>query len=176
MKIIDTYSLKKWVEQNHGDVERSLMNHERVWNEDFIIMLFNGATPPQRSDFHINTSPEFFYQIEGEMFCQILEDDGFRDIIVHEGEMFYIPPMIPHLNRRANGSIGLVIHQKRLPNALDTIVWYCNSCANELHRFEYRYTELRQNLQVHIRQFLSDKQLRTCQRCGDVFPPTQGYF
>lgn len=176
MKTISTYSLKKWVEAHRDELDRPLMNHERVWNEDFIVMLFNGATPELRSDFHINTSPEFFYQIEGEMYCKLLVDGKFEELVVAEGEMFYIPPMVPHLNRRSDGSTGLVIHQGRAPDALDTMVWYCNSCACELHRVSYRYTELKQNLMEHIRAFLADEQLRTCERCGDVFPETQGYL
>lgn len=176
MKLFDTYSLKKWVEENRDDLDRPLMNHKRVWNEDFIVMLFNGRTPQERSDFHINTSPEFFYQIEGEMFCRLIVDGEAQDHIVKEGEMFYIPPHVPHLNRRGDGSIGLVIHQKRAPEALDTMVWYCNSCSTELHRYSYRYTELRENLKTHIRMFLGDEDLRTCKNCGDVFPQSQGFM
>lgn len=176
MKTISTYSLKRWVEQHRDELDRPLMNHERVWNEGFIVMLFNGATPPERSDFHINTTPEFFYQIEGQMYCKLLVDGQFEELIVEEGEMFYIPPMVPHLNRREDGSTGLVIHQGRAPEALDTMVWFCNGCAHELHRVSYRYTELKENLKEHIRAFLSDEQLRTCEKCGEVFPADQGYL
>lgn len=141
-------------------------------------MLFNGATPPHRSDFHLNPRPEFFYQIEGEMFCRLLENGIFKDIVVKEGEMFYIPPKVPHLNQRKNGSIGLVIHQNPSPDEIEGIVWYCNSCGHELHGFEYqrKKEDLRNILKHQIRKFLANEQLRTCQECGDVFPATQGYL
>lgn len=172
-----TYDMMKWVEtQRDTSQGRPLMNHERIWNEDFIVLLFNGATPPERSDWHINTAAEFFLQIEGEMSCRLRWEDGIEDVVVGEGQMLYVPPLVPHLNRRIEGSTGLVIHQQRAPEALDVMVWYCNACDTELHRVAYRYTELRENLKEHIRRFLEDESKRTCSHCGDVFPTTQGYL
>lgn len=172
-----TYDMMGWVQAQRATQEgRPLMNHERIFNDAFIVLLFNGATPPDRSDWHINTAAEFFVQIEGEMRCRIRWDDGIEDIVVGEGEVLYVPPLVPHLNSRTEGSTGLVLHEQRAPDALDVMVWYCNACDTELHRVSYRYTELKENLQEHIRRFLADEHKRTCPACGEVFPAAQGYL
>ena len=110
------------------------------------------------------------------MRCRVRWEDGIEDIVVGEGEVLYIPPLVPHLNSRTEGSTGLVLHEQRAPDALDVMVWYCNACDTELHRVSYRYTELKENLKEHIRRFLSDEHKRTCPNCGEVFPADQGFL
>lgn len=172
--LIKTFDVEAWRAQNQSAGERPMMNHEQVWRDGFIVMLFNGATPALRSDFHINSSPEFFYQLEGEMWCKLLIEGVFTEHTVKQGEMFYIPPGVPHLNRRADGSTGLVIHQSRAPGALDAMVWFCDECGHTLHRVDYLYTELRSNLMLQIDAFLADASLRTCGKCGHIMPEDQG--
>ncbi len=166
-----------WVEANRHDPDRPLMNHQMVWRDAFIVMMFNGATPSERSDFHINASGELFYQLEGDMRCQLRQEDGsITHHVVGPGQLFYIPPMMPHLNQREEGSTGIVIHQQRPEGALDGMVWFCLECGHTLHRVDYLFTELRENLETHIRAFLSDESLRTCTKCASVFPADRGYL
>lgn len=156
---------------------KAVLNHEEFWNDGFLVKLFDGPTPVGRRDFHINTSPEFFYQFQGEMRCRLRRDDAtFEDVVVREGEMYLIPPRVPHLNQRDEGSIGLVIHDSRQPGALDSIVWYCESCAEQLHRVDYRFEDLQSQLRTFIREFLSSEELRTCRRCGAVMSADQGFM
>jgi 3-hydroxyanthranilate 3,4-dioxygenase len=126
-----TRDVLKWVEENRSRPDKPLMSHERVWNDGFLVMLFDGPTPKDRRDFHINTSPEFFYQLVGEMHCRVIEDGRFRDLTVKEGEMFMLPANMPHLNSREQPSLGIVVHQARYPGAKDSIVWYCENCCNQ---------------------------------------------
>lgn len=169
------FDVQRWLAEGKIALDKPLMNHARVVDDRFIVMVFDGPTPPQRSDFHINTAAEFFYQFEGEMACRIRHDDGhFDDHVVGPGQLFYIPPGVPHRNRRESGSVGLVIHEQRADGALDTILWYCDGCGHELHRCAYAFTELQRNLRMHIDAFLSDEALRTCTQCGWVMPSGQG--
>lgn len=176
--MLEPRSLSAWVEASRAaraaGVELPMMHHERVVDDALMVMFFDGATPPERSDFHINSSPEFFYQIDGDMRCRVLEAGGFRDVIVGPGEIFYLPPLVPHLNTRVAGSIGLVIHQRRPPGVTDAIVWYCQVCAHQLHRVDYLFTDLRAQLKAHISAFLADETLRTCDRCGALMPADLG--
>lgn len=118
MKSFSTRDVLKWVEENRAVLDKPTMNHERVWNDGFLVMLFDGPTPKDRCDFHINTSPEFFYQLVGDMRCRIIEDGKRIDITVGEGEMFLLPANVPHLNQRDRGSLGIVVHQTRAPSTL----------------------------------------------------------
>lgn len=173
------FDVLRWIEQGKLDLDKPMMHHARVVDDRFIVMVFDAPTPPERSDFHINTAAEFFYQIEGEMACRILRHDAhgspvFDDHVVGPGQLFYIPPGVPHRNRRDAHSTGLVIHEQRAPDADDVIVWYCQQCAHELHRVAYAFTELRRNLKQHIAEFLADADLRTCDACGWTMPADQG--
>ena len=174
MEAPGTVNVQEWVEQHRLLLPRSVMSHDRVWNDGFLVMLFDGPTAQERSDFHINASPEFFYQFFGEMTCRVVKDGRFVDFTVHEGEMFLLPPFIPHLNRRNDKSIGLVVHQQRPPGAKDAIVWYCERCCNQLHRVDYIFEELKSQLTTFVRTFLSSAQLRTCQQCAWIMPAEQG--
>ena len=126
-----------WVAESVARKGKALMSNEMIWNDGFMVTLFDGPTPPERCDFHINTSPEFFYQLRGDMHCRTLEGGRFQDCVVREGEMFLVPALVPHLNSRVEGSIGLVIHQTRAPGAEEAIVWYCERCCHQLHREDY---------------------------------------
>ena len=174
MKAPGTVDVQEWVAQHRALLPRPLMSHDRVWNDGFLVMLFDGPTAKERSDFHINASPEFFYQFMGEMTCRVVEDGRFVDFTVHEGEMFLLPPYIPHLNRRGDRSIGLVVHQQRPAGAKDAIVWYCERCCNTLHRVDYVFEELKSQLTTFVRAFLADEKLRTCGGCGWVMPGDKG--
>ncbi len=171
-------SIAKWVEKSRAaGPGKPPLHHEGFWEDGFLVKLFDGPTPRGRRDFHVNTSPEFFYQLEGEMRCRLRHADAaFEDIVVGVGEMFLIPAGMPHLNERDEGSIGLVIHEARKPGALDGIVWFCESCGGELHRVDYRFEELQRQLRTFIREFLSSETLRTCGRCGAVTAPDQGFM
>ncbi|HVU05884.1 MAG TPA: 3-hydroxyanthranilate 3,4-dioxygenase [Polyangiaceae bacterium] len=174
MKAPGILDARAWVEEHRALLPRALMSHERVWNDGFLVMLFDGPTAPERSDFHVNSSPEFFYQFVGEMFCRVLEDGRFVDYTVKEGEMFLLPAGVPHLNRRGDRGIGLVVHQARPAGAKDAIVWYCENCGNQLHRVDYLFEELKSQLTTFVTAFLADERLRTCARCGTVMPGDRG--
>jgi 3-hydroxyanthranilate 3,4-dioxygenase len=171
---IRAVDLIQWIRRSKDRKSDQLLNHDTLWNRELIVKMFDGPTPEDRSDFHINTSPELFYQFEGDMFCRLLQDGKFTDHTVGPGEIFYIPPLVPHLNRRRQGSIGLAIHQQRAPGALDAVAWYCESCGEQLHRIDYLFKDLLEQLPPLVRAFLDDEGKRTCRHCGWKMPRDQG--
>jgi 3-hydroxyanthranilate 3,4-dioxygenase len=107
----------------------------------------------------------------------VLRDGVFITEVCREGEMFWIPPLVPHLNQREEGSIGLVIHGQREPGAVDSMVWYCESCGAELHRMDYGFDkDLRALLGPRIREFQSSQLMRTCKSCGSVMSEDLGFM
>lgn len=165
-----------WVREHENLGPRPPMSHSRIWCNGFLVLLFDGPTPKNRADFHINSSPEWFYQLVGDMRCRILENGQFIDFTVGPGQMFLIPPQLPHLNQRDEGSLGIVIHQQRAPGATDAIVWYCEKCCTQLYRADYVCEDLQAQLPIHIRRFLSDEKLRTCTNCGTVMAADRGFM
>jgi 3-hydroxyanthranilate 3,4-dioxygenase len=165
-----------WVRRSiAAGADTPLLHFEQFWDGELLIRLFDGPTPPGRRDYHINTRAEFFYQLQGDMTCTLVESGEFRTVTCRQGEMFWIPPLIPHLNERAAGSIGLVIHTQRAPGALDGMAWYCVNCGALVHRMDYAYErELRDLLAPKLREFSANEQLRTCKRCGAVMQSDLG--
>jgi 3-hydroxyanthranilate 3,4-dioxygenase len=171
IRVVDVLA---WIDGSKQRGTEQFLNHETFWNRELIVKLFDGPTPGDRSDFHINTSPELFYQFEGEMFVRLLQHGVFEDHTVGKGQMFYIPPLVPHLNRRPRGSVGLAIHAQRAPGALDAVAWYCEACGEQLRRIDYLFKDLLEQLPPLVRAFLDDEQQRTCKRCGWQMPADQG--
>ena len=168
------FDVLAWMRGSRERGSERFLDHETLWNRELIVKLFDGPTPEDRSDFHINTSPELFYQFEGVMFCRLLQDGKFSDHTVGPGQIFYIPPLVPHLNRRPRGSIGLAIHQARAEGALDAVAWYCEHCGDQLHRIDYLFKDLLGQLPPLVRSFLDDEKKRTCKHCGWIMPAEQG--
>jgi 3-hydroxyanthranilate 3,4-dioxygenase len=165
-----------WIRRSNASAQAKPFFHfEQFWDGELLIRLFDGPTVKNRRDFHINTRAEFFYQLQGDMTCTLVKDDRFVTETCREGEMFWIPPLVPHLNQREAGSIGLVIHTQRKPGALESMAWYCENCATQIHRMDFEYEkDLRGLLAPRIQEFAASEELRTCKRCGTVMPGDLG--
>ena len=170
MTATEPVDVAAWVERSIAQSHVPLMHSETFWDNGLLVRLFDGPTAPERSDFHINQVPEFFYQLAGTLELRTLQEGQFVDRIIGQGEMFAIEPGLPHRNRRPPGSIGLVIHYSRKPGQTDGIVWYCDTCCREMHRVDYVVGALRDDLMGQIDAFLGRDDLRTCSHCGWVMP------
>ena len=71
------------------------------------------AGPNARKDYHYNETEELFYQLEGDIVVKTQQNGKKVEVPIKEGEMFLLPPRIPHSPVRSEGSIGLVIERKR---------------------------------------------------------------
>ena len=69
--------------------------------------------PNSRKDYHWDEGEEFFYQLEGDVLVKVQEDGKAVDFHVREGEIFLLPPRVPHNPIRGANTVGLVIERKR---------------------------------------------------------------
>jgi 3-hydroxyanthranilate 3,4-dioxygenase len=93
--------------------------------------------PNSREDYHYNETPEFFYQIEGDIVLKVIEDGVHKDIHIREGEIFVLPPKIPHSPQRGANTIGLVIEYPRPEGVKDKLQWYSEDNGNLLYEEEF---------------------------------------
>lgn len=57
--------------------------------------------PNGRKDYHWEDGEELFYQSEGDIQVKIINEDGSPETIdIREGEMFLLPPRVPHSPQR----------------------------------------------------------------------------
>lgn len=137
--------------------------------------------PNERTDFHINQTPEWFYMYKGNMCLRIVENDPgylnkldeaevetpiFRDVVIEEGDSFLLPASVPHNPIRFANTIGIVLEQDRPEGMKDQIRWYCSSCKHIVYNKAFRLTDLGVDIKTGILEFENDNDKRTCKKCG----------
>jgi len=95
---------------------------------------------------------------------------GARDIPIRAGEVFLLPPRVPHSPQRAEGSIGLVVERKRLPHEDDGLMWFCERCNHKLYEEFFHLADIERDFFRVFETFYRSDDLRTCQSCGHLNP------
>ena len=100
MQILPPFNLKKWIEE-HRHLLKPPVGNATIYkgNENFMVMVVGG--PNARKDFHINSTEELFYQIEGSITLHLMVDDRREQIPINEGDMFYCRPAYRILQEEA---------------------------------------------------------------------------
>ena len=168
MAVNKPFNLNKWIEQNRESLKPPVGNRNLYKeSEDYIVMVVAG--PNARKDYHYNETEELFYQLEGDITLKIINEDGTpEDIAIREGEMFLLPPRIPHSPQRPANTIGLVIERYRKPGEEDKLIWFCESCNHKLHEVYFTLKDIEKDFLPHFEHFYNSESLRTCDRCGTV--------
>lgn len=159
----------KWIEE-HQHLLRPPVGNAQIWsNADFIVTVVGG--PNQRTDYHVDPLEEFFYQIKGDMVLRLWIDGAPKDVPIREGEIFLLPPNVPHSPQRpVEGSVGLVIERQRPDGLLDAFQWYCDGCGGIVHKAEVQLSSIVKDLPPIFQSFYDNVEKRTCPSCGTVHP------
>jgi 3-hydroxyanthranilate 3,4-dioxygenase len=168
MQISPPFNLTLWIDQNRHLLEPPVGNKLLFQDSEFIVMAVGG--PNSRKDYHHDPGEEFFFQIEGNMVLKTVQDERQVDIPIHEGEVFLLPPEIPHSPQRPAGSVGIVVERRRGPDELDGFSWYCDNCGNRLFLERVAVTNIETQLPGIFARFFSNLQHRTCSSCGTIMP------
>ncbi len=159
---------RQWIEE-HRHLLKPPVGNKVIWqDQDFICMVVGG--PNQRTDYHYDEGPEFFHQLEGDMLLKVMDDGVPRDIPIAEGEIFLLPPRVPHSPQRFADTVGLVIERRRLPGERDGLLWFCERCHHKLYQEYFALTDIETQFPPVFDRFFSNPDHRTCDRCGWVHP------
>ena len=168
MPVTSPFNIKKWIDENRHLLKPPVGN-QQIWKdkvEDFIVMIVGG--PNARKDYHYNEGEEFFYQIEGNIVVKIIENGQPRNIELREGEIFLLPPKIPHSPQRPANTIGMVVERTRRKDEKDGLQWYCEKCNNKLHEEYFVLEDIVKQLKDTINKYYDSEKLRTCNKCGTI--------
>ncbi|OYT73138.1 MAG: 3-hydroxyanthranilate 3,4-dioxygenase [Chloracidobacterium sp. CP2_5A] len=167
--MLTAINFRQWIE-DHRHLLRPPVGNAQVWKDrEFMVTVVGG--PNQRKDYHIDPGEEFFYQLEGDMTLRLIENGQFRDLPIREGEIFLLPPLVPHSPQRGPNTLGLVIERIRRPDEQDRFEWYCDRCGNRLHEVALRVTDITTQLKPLFDAFWADERARVCAVCGHQLQP-----
>lgn len=167
--LLPKFNFKKWIDENRHLLKPPVGN-KCVWDDgEFIVMVVGG--PNARKDYHLNQTPEFFYQVEGNIVLKVIENGEQKDVHINEGDIYLLPANIPHSPQRGPNTIGLVIEQKREEDMEDGLAWFCESCHTELYREPFKLDNIVTDLPNIFEKYYSNDELRTCDKCNAVMEP-----
>ena len=162
--LVSPLNFKDWIEE-HRHLLKPPVGNKCVWeNGDYIVMVVGG--PNARKDYHYNETPEFFYQVEGDIVLKIIDNGIPKDVEIKEGDIYLLPPKVPHSPQRPANTVGLVIESKRPDGMLDALEWYCESCHNLLYKEDFSVKNIETDMPIIFDKFYGDSEKRTCNKCG----------
>lgn len=164
----DTIDFKAWLAENRHLLKPPVGNKLLWQDQDFYCMVVGG--PNVRTDYHYDEGPEYFYQLEGEMVLKLMTDDGPKDVKLSAGQMYLLPPRVPHSPQRMANSVGLVIERKRTSEEKDGLMWFCPECNHKLYEEYFVLENIETQFPIVFEHFYSSVEHRTCERCGAVHP------
>ncbi len=169
MSITRPFNFKKWIDENRHLLKPPVNNKVVYKDTEFIVMVVGG--PNSRKDYHFNESEEFFYQLEGDITVQIQENGKAVDVPIKEGDIFLLPPKVPHNPKRGPNTIGLVMERKRRPGEMDGLMWFCEKCNHPLFEEKFELKDITTQFQSVFHKFYNSLDLRTCKACKHVMEP-----
>ncbi len=169
MSIIRPFGFMKWIDENRHLLKPPVNNKVVYKDTEFIIMVVGG--PNSRKDYHFNESEEFFYQLKGDIVVKIQEDGKSVEVPIKEGEIFLLPPRIPHNPVRFKDTVGLVIERRRREGEKDGLLWFCDNCNDKLFEEYFTLTDITNQFQAVFEKFYGNEDLRTCKKCKHVLQP-----
>ena len=167
MAIQPAFNIHQWIDE-HRHLLKHPVGNQQVYkdNKDFIVMVVGG--PNSRKDYHVNNGEEFFYQLEGDITLKVIDEGEFKDIHVKAGDIFLLPPNVPHSPRRGPNTVGLVLERYRDEKELDGFQWYCENCNTKLYEEYIPVSDIVGQLPVVMDAFWASEEKRTCSKCGEV--------
>ena len=162
--MLSPINFKNWIDENRHLLKPPVGNKVVYEDTELIIMVVGG--PNTRKDYHIDEGEEFFYQLEGNIILRIMENGKPKDVAINEGEIFLLPPKVPHSPQRFENTVGLVVERKRRDGELDAFQWYCDECHALLHEEFFQLRDIVKQLPPIFDGFWASEEARTCQSCS----------
>ena len=160
------FNLRAWIEDHREFLKPPVCNKQVFVGSEFIVMIVGG--PNSRKDFHVDVAPELFYQLEGDMVLEIIEQGQRQSVTIREGDVFMLPPKVPHSPQRFANTVGMVVERQRKEDELDGFMWFCETCDTKLYEEYIHVADIVRDLPPIFDRFNANTDARTCRQCGTV--------
>ncbi len=168
--MIPPIDFTRWIDE-HAHLLRPPVGNKVIFEDskDLVVMVVGG--PNARTDFHIDPYEELFYQVRGNMHINVMTEDGPETVHVREGQMWLLPPNLPHSPQRPEeGSVGFLVERVRPEGVLEKFRWYCQECDAVVHEVELQVRDIVADLPPIFQAFYDSEEARTCDSCGALHP------
>ena len=169
MKPLAPLNLSRWIDQHRDELKPPVGNRRLFRDSEFIIMVVGG--PNSRKDFHLDPAEEFFMQLEGTMTLRTVEQGRMVNHLIGPGDIFLLPPRVPHCPVRPANTVGLVVERERRAGEKDGFQWYCENCEMLLYEEQFELEDIETQFPALFERFYGHPQHRRCGRCGTVMEP-----
>lgn len=158
-------NFQKWIDDNRHLLKPPVGNKCVYKDSTFIVMVVGG--PNERTDFHVNETDEFFYQLEGDIFLRVVNLEGkIEEVHIKEGEIYMLPRKMPHSPQRSEGSVGLVVEKTRVEGEdTDTLQWYCFNCESKLYEESFFLDDIEKQFGAVFDRYYGSEHTK-CKKCG----------
>ena len=99
---------------------------------------------------------------------RIIEDGTQKDVEIKEGDIYLLPPKVPHSPQRPANTVGLVIEKVREDKDKDGFMWFCENCTEKLYEEYFKLEDIVTQLPPIMKKVYSSEELRTCKNCNHV--------
>ena len=168
MSLTMPFNLMGGSEENRELLKPPVCNREMFAQSEFIVQVVGG--PNSRTDYHYDVGPELFYQVEGDMLLRTVQDGMIVDVPIRQGEIFLLPPCVPHSPQRFENTVGIVVARPRNQDEKDGFMWFCPNCNHKLHEEFLHVADIVRDLPPVFERFYGNEDARTCEQCGTVMP------
>ena len=164
MSRLSPINFQGWIDANRHLLKPPVGNKLILEDREFIVMVVGG--PNSRTDYHVNSGEEFFHQIEGDIILKVFDEGRIQEIPIKAGEIFLLPPNVPHSPRRPAGTVGLVVERKRIEGEQDGFIWFCENCNEKLYEEHFTLTDIVKQFPPIFERFYNSADNSTCKACG----------
>ncbi|QCI66589.1 3-hydroxyanthranilate 3,4-dioxygenase [Phreatobacter stygius] len=162
------FNLMKWIDENADRLRPPTAAHTIFKLDDFMITVVGG--PNRRTDYHVNPTEEFFFQLKGNMTLRIQHEGKPHDVVIGEGSIYTLPADVPHSPMRSENTVGLIVERIRKAGQLDTHRWYCQSCNHVLFEKTVQIEVIERDMPPVFDAYYSKPDNQVCSSCGHVNP------
>ncbi|MBF6986149.1 MULTISPECIES: 3-hydroxyanthranilate 3,4-dioxygenase [Cupriavidus] len=163
------FNFNHWIDA-HRHLLKPPVGNQQVWQDADLIVTAVGG-PNLRTDYHDDPFEEFFYQLRGNAYLNLMVEGRRERVDLREGDVFLLPPHVRHSPQRPEeDSVCLVIERQRPAGAVDGFEWYCDSCDGLVCRAEVQLRSIVDDLPPLFAAFYASEDKRRCSHCGAIHP------